>query len=174
MKNKLVLKTADLYNLDCNHNISFDIDGEFFKSYGNIDFEDSRFNVAVTSQLVDSSIILDVKIIGEVNVDCDRCCMPLLVPMEIKENILILKEDDNTEVQDEDLVIFISEGTTVVDISDMVYDFIVLNLPMQNIHPDDENGNSTCDARQLQILEKYLKKDIIDPRWEDLKKIKFN
>jgi uncharacterized metal-binding protein YceD (DUF177 family) len=174
MKNRLILKLVDLYNLDCNHNISFDIDGEFFKNYGNVEFEDSKFNIAVTAQQVEDSIILGVKIVGEVVVECDRCCMPLLVPMEITENILLLKEEDNTEDNDEDLVIFISEGTTVVDITDFVYDFIVLSLPMQNIHPDDEDGNSTCDASQLEVLEKYNKKNRIDPLWDDLKKIKFN
>ena len=57
-----------------------------------------------------------------------------------------------------------------------VYESIMLALPIQVLHPDDENGNSTCNPEILKIMNEHSpdakKEDEIDPRWEALKKLK--
>ncbi|GAG53875.1 unnamed protein product, partial [marine sediment metagenome] len=56
--------------------------------------------------------------------------------------------------------------------------YIHLALPPKRAHPDDENGKSMCDAEILKKLKelkgKEIEKQDNDPRWEALKKIKFN
>jgi uncharacterized metal-binding protein YceD (DUF177 family) len=47
---------------------------------------------------------------------------------------------------------------------------------MRCVHPDDENGNSTCDSEMLNLLDSMQQKEHdeneIDPRWEKLKELK--
>jgi uncharacterized metal-binding protein YceD (DUF177 family) len=40
------------------------------------------------------------------------------------------------------------------------------------VHPDDENGNSTCDEEQISLLNQYSKRTTNDPRWDALKNLK--
>jgi hypothetical protein len=39
------------------------------------------------------------------------------------------------------------------------------------LHPDDENGNSTCDPEMLRLLEAMTPTESVDPRWEALRKL---
>jgi len=44
------------------------------------------------------------------------------------------------------------------------------------VHPDDENGKSTCDPEMLSKLNEYIVSGEkgSDPRWNDLKKLMNN
>jgi uncharacterized metal-binding protein YceD (DUF177 family) len=57
-----------------------------------------------------------------------------------------------------------------------MYEYIVLSLPVQRIHPDDENGRSGCDPDMLEKLKALTAKELnlenqADPRWDALKGI---
>ena len=48
---------------------------------------------------------------------------------------------------------------------------------MQHIHPDDANGNSTCDPEMLRLLKQHQEAEPegeqpIDPRWSKLFELK--
>jgi hypothetical protein len=53
-------------------------------------------------------------------------------------------------------------------------------VPLRNVHPDDENGMSTCDQEALAKLEALRIHELTeeektnDPRWDILKKINLN
>ena len=70
----------------------------------------------------------------------------------------------------------IPENEYQIDLAHVMYEYIVTALPIQHIHPDDENGQSTCDSEMLSLLEKMQQKENneneIDPRWEKLKELK--
>ena len=46
-------------------------------------------------------------------------------------------------------------------------------LPIQKVHPDDENGKSTCDPDMLKKIREHMVIDenITDPRWDELKNL---
>jgi uncharacterized metal-binding protein YceD (DUF177 family) len=51
----------------------------------------------------------------------------------------------------------------------------MLALPIRKIHPDDSNGNSTCDPVMLKKLEDLrVEESENDPRWDELKKLMNN
>ena len=56
-----------------------------------------------------------------------------------------------------------------------MYEYVATALPIRHVHPDDENGLSTCDSEMLNLLDKMQQKDDdekeIDPRWEKLKEL---
>jgi hypothetical protein len=48
-----------------------------------------------------------------------------------------------------------------------------LAVPIKNIHPDDENGDSTCDPEMIKRLDNYIIKEGGEQNsvWNDLKKL---
>ena len=83
------------------------------------------------------------------------------------------------EVGDEDDdIISIAANEHELNISQFVYEYIMLSLPLKRVHPDDKDGNSTCDKEVLDKLNDYIveeeEEDSKDPRWDGLKDIKLN
>jgi len=68
-------------------------------------------------------------------------------------------------------------GEFQVDVSQYVYEMIVLSVPVKRIHPGVEDG--TLESEAIDTLEKLSPKinkekeqeDEIDPRWAELKKL---
>ena len=67
----------------------------------------------------------------------------------------------------------IPEKEHELDLSQILYEFIVLSLPYQCIHPVDNQGNSTCDPEMIKQLAMHSgstkKQKQTDPRWDQLK-----
>ena len=110
-------------------------------------------------------------ITGNVSVECDRCLDLMDIPVEVRE--IIIAKYGVGESNDESIM-FVSPEDEYIDISSFVYDLVIVSLPVRKIHPDDENGNSTCNLKQLECLKSYQKQDSIDPRWEVLNSLKDN
>jgi len=78
---------------------------------------------------------------------------------EIEDNVLIIGRDDHE-----------------VEVGQLLYEFIVLALPYQRIHPDDAEGKSACNVEMLNRLNAHRiegpeGKEETDPRWDVLKGI---
>ena len=64
------------------------------------------------------------------------------------------------------------------DISHYVYESIKLSIPIKQVHPENENGEVSCNPEMLERLNNYITDkpadEDIDPRWNDLKNLKAN
>jgi len=71
-------------------------------------------------------------------------------------------------------VVMISSKEHEIDVSQYIYEFISLMIPMRNIH--GENDGEGCDPEILKEMEKHIVKDnnSSDPRWDALKDINLN
>jgi uncharacterized protein len=60
-----------------------------------------------------------------------------------------------------------------LDMKQYFYEYILLALPIKRVHPDDKNGNSTCDPEMLKKLKEHIISEEVesDPRWDELKKL---
>jgi len=47
-------------------------------------------------------------------------------------------------------------------------------LPIKKVHPEDNDGNSTCNPKVIKKLEELENQNPIDSRWNELKKLKNN
>ena len=75
----------------------------------------------------------------------------------------------------EDDVIMIHKDDHEIDVGQFMYEFIILALPYQRIHPNDDNGVPACNPEMIRKLEAHRgnrkQKDQMDPRWDALKGI---
>jgi len=76
---------------------------------------------------------------GNAKVLCDRCLEEMLMPVEVDE-ILTIRFDAEPEevVNDDDNTIILREGTSEMDLSQLLYDLVCVSLPMCRTHPEGE------------------------------------
>jgi uncharacterized protein len=149
---------------------SFDIGREFFALTEASEISDGRVKVALELSKQEGMIALNFVISGEVVVACDRCLDDC--PMHIEgEYRLILKYGDHFE-EESDEVLIIPLDQHQFDISRLLYEYIILLIPMKRVHADDAHGHPTCNKEVLKRLEELRAPAEPDPRWEVLKQIK--
>lgn len=115
---------------------------------------------------------LDFSVSGVVIVPCDRCLDDMEQPIENTGHLVVKLGKEYSE--DDDLIT-IDENDGTLDITWFVYEYIALAIPMKHTHADGE-----CNASMMELLEAHTvqaqddEEPEIDPRWEQLKKIRNN
>jgi uncharacterized protein len=153
------------------HSFDFKIENAFFQKYGSEVVSEGRFVARVNLNKKETLIEADFDIEGKVNLICDRSLDPFEYPMKIHQRVIFKYGDAPEEVSDE--IIIIPKDQQVLEVGQLMYEFILLNIPYKKIHPrflkdepesDDEEGTM--------IYQSEKSEDEIDPRWEKLKKLK--
>ena len=84
----------------------------------------------------ESMLTLDVNVDGSVVVECDRCLEDCNVPIHYEGQLLVKFSDEVHEYDGE--VIWLLPMEDEVDLTQYIYESIVLALPYQRVHPDGE------------------------------------
>jgi len=152
------------------HHFDFVMDNKFFEAIEYAELKKGLVDVSLDLIKQERMMIFEFNLKGSVEVLCDRCLEPFDQSIEGHERLIVKYGDGFEEQSDE--VIIISESDYEFDISPFIYEFINLLMPMQHIHPDDENGNSRCDKDMLDRLSSGDIEHESDPRWDVLKNLK--
>jgi uncharacterized protein len=153
------------------HEIDFEIDDKFFESFEESEIKEGSLFANVALEKRSSHADLLIRISGRVKVCCDRCLEMFFYPVEC-ENRLLAKFGKKIEDDDPD-IISLPSVEHELDLKQLFYEYIYLALPIKRVHPDDENGNSTCDPEMLKRLKELIveEENDNDPRWDELKKL---
>jgi uncharacterized protein len=160
---------------DGQHYFDFKIDKEFFEQFEESEVKEGELRVVVTADKRATHIDLIIEIGGNISISCDRCLGIFSLPVECT-NRLLVKFGRVYEENDPDIVTLSAEEPEL-DLMQYFYEYILLALPIQRRHPDDEDGNSTCDTDMLEKLQDHIIGETdssIDPRWDELKKLMNN
>ena len=153
------------------HEFDFDVNPEFFEYFENPDFAGGKLKIKVILDRKPQILTLDFSITGYMQVFCDRCLEIFNYPVAIKE-ILFIKYGDHFEELDNNVIVIPREDKRI-NIAQYIYEFVILNMPVKKIHPDNTDGPSTCNPDMLQKLKDLSKNKKVntDPRWDNLRKI---
>lgn len=159
------------------HKFEFQVDDAFFKAIDSSVIPTGNVSIGLDFKVNISFFILDFEIDGIIESQCDRCSENFNLELLDDHQLIVKYSRDRDEKDDESDVIYITEGEFELDLAQIIYEYIVLSIPMMKVHPDDDNGKSTCNPEILEFLSKdsesEMKEDEIeDPRWEELKKLK--
>lgn len=136
------------------HHFEFDANDRFFEQ-----LEDSLISsgdVKVMMELVKKATHLELlfTLSGEVGEVCDRCAVDYRQPMS-REYRMFVKFGDTLEEVDDELMM-IPHGSHELDVSQMVYEFIGLSLPLRKV-PCETTGDTTmCDKTVLDRIAEPL------------------
>ena len=119
---------------------------EFFDSFDNTEVLDAHLDTEVRVEKSGRYIGVDCDVNGQVTVECDRCLDELDMPIdvEIRLSVKYGSEDSSEESHPgEREVIFVPEMEAELDLSQIIYDYVCLSLPMQRTHrPEDCNPDA--------------------------------
>lgn len=158
------------------HEFDFEIDDLFFESLEYSDIKKGGLKAKVYLNKKSTFLELDFKIDGYVELICDRCLDEYKQPVNYEGKLYVKFSEKEDELADD--VICLLPTDHELDISHYIYESINLSIPLKRVHPDDGEGNVTCNPEMLEKLENYKTgkpaDDDIDSRWEDLRNLKVN
>ncbi|HEY0030215.1 MAG TPA: DUF177 domain-containing protein [Bacteroidia bacterium] len=162
------------------HEYEFKVTDQFFED---LDYSEiKQGNIDIKLDLIKQSqmMVLEFSIGGTVKAMCDLCTGEFDLPLEGNYK-LIVKVGGGDDGNEDDDIITVAANEHELNLTQYIYEYITLSLPIKRVHPEDEQGNSTCDPEVLEKLEDFLieeekkdEDDESDPRWDDLKNIKLN
>ena len=155
------------------HHFEYEIGAPFFKLYEKSLISEANLLVKLSLDKKDSFFILNFQVDGLVNLPCDRCNELFDYELMTDFEIIVKFEEVENGVVDEADVVYISSNETSINVADLIYDYIIINIPIQVFHPNDKDGNSTCNPEILEKLKTLPRvEEEIDPRWSSLNKLK--
>lgn len=158
------------------HEFDFDIDDKFFEGLDYSEIKQGNIHIDLTLLKQSTMMVLHFNINGTVKMDCDRCTAPLSLPISGNYKLIVKVGGHESGGEDDD-IITVAANEHQLDLTQYIYEYITLSLPIKRVHPDNEKGESTCDKKMLKKLENFLieeEKEETDPRWNGLKNIKLN
>ena len=157
---------------DGSHKFDYVVNNKFFKSYDYFDFNNANIDVQVYLEKKPTVLELDIKGTGSVNINCTSSNEPFDYQIKPKLKILVKFGDSYDDSNDELLVV--PHGCHTIDLDQILYEMIVLSMPIRNIHPGIKDGSLKSDIiNRLKDFDINKEKNSnFDPRWEKLKELK--
>lgn len=153
------------------HEFHFQLNRSFFEHYGKELTEEGALDVRLLLDKQSTFLSADIHLTGTVRLVCDRSLDPFNHPLDIRSRILFKYAEQAGEVSED--IIHITRETVTLDFGPVLYDLIGSSLPIRRLHPRfaQEQENETEEGGIIWRSER-TEEDTIDPRWEQLKKLK--
>jgi uncharacterized protein len=147
------------------HKLQFKVDEGFFEAFGCTIVKSGRFEVEMELDKRPDLGIASFYCKGEITLPCDRCLLDFDMPLEVNFKLHIKY---GLPTNEDDEVIFIDPETSHINLSQHIYEWVCISLPMIRTHEKIEN----CDPeviRKLTVSEEVESDDAI---WAKLKGFK--
>ncbi len=124
---------------------------EFFEEFENDQILDADVKVLATVEKSGKYIGIDLKLEGSVTVPCDRCLEPLTLPVNACPRFSVkfspVPSVESPEEENGREILVLPENEAVLDLGQIVYDFVCLSIPIVKAHPEGE-----CDPDTVKYL----------------------
>lgn len=124
------------------HTFDFEAGNDLLRLFENTEIKGGHCDVKVNLLRAARQLRLEISIRGSVVVECDRCLGDCSVPIDYEGELLVKFSDEVREYDGDTL--WLSPSEDFVDLTQYIYESIVLSLPYQRVHPDGE-----CDPDML-------------------------
>ena len=119
------------------HQYDFPIDGSFFKNFENSQILDADLDAEVELEKGSGWMNVTAWVSGDVTVECDRCLDDVSLPVDF-ECSMAVKFAKSVEDDDGDEFIIMDPADSELDLTQFLYDYVCLNLPLQKVHREGE------------------------------------
>ena len=129
------------------HEYDFTIDGSFFRNFENSQILDADLDAEVLLEKGSGWMNVEADITGYVTVECDRCLEDVEIPMDFSCSMAVKFAKDLSD-DDGDEFIIMDPADGELDLTQFLYDYVCLNLPLIKVHEDGE-----CNEEMIARLE---------------------
>lgn len=162
------------------HQFNYELDDKFFIEKGAEDFANGRANVRLSVEKNTGFMLLKFEVGGNADVTCDRCGnmlkMDLWDEFHMAVKLVDNPEEMNNNEEDPD-VFYISRTESHLEVSDWLYEFVMLSVPTQRMCSEAERGGPKCNNKVLEKLKEMEVRDVehnANTLWKGLDKFKDN
>jgi len=155
---------------------NFKLDSNFFEAFKNEKLRNGEVFFEVKLEKKERLMMFYFTYSGVIRTTCDRCLGEMELPIEGKQTLCVKFSD--SETSDNEDVVILPESEFKIDLAQWMYEYVAVAIPIQCVHPENENGEPTCDPEMLQYLSTVNSgapmsdEQEIDPRWAALKNLK--
>ncbi|MGX8713283.1 MAG: YceD family protein [bacterium] len=153
-----------------NYTYRFTLTDEFFEEHKNDEIEGGDVIFDIAMERLERMIMFHFSLSGEVRTLCDRCLGELTIPVNGEEHLCVRFSD--TETCDDEDVVVLPENAFEIDLTQWLYEYVAVRIPMQHIHPDGECDLEVTRYIQVESGERKEESEEVDPRWEALRNLK--
>lgn len=159
------------------HSFEYQINNTFFTLFDYTEFENSNIKVNAVLEKKTTFMELSLKHKGTVYVPCDTTGE--MFDMAVKGNMKLVIQFGEEFNNDNEVLLILPHGEHQIDISQLIYEMIVLSVPLRRVHPGIKDGTLKSDVLEKLQTMKVSKKQIkenktienTDPRWDKLKQL---
>lgn len=168
---------VDLFSLESS---SFEFEFSLARSEIELEGENIKLknDVKISGELAKKLVQTDVegKILASVEIECTRCLQAIEKDLEILFNVTYVTTENYTEakeseLREQDLDVSIFDGRKI-DLSELVREQIILNLPEQIFCSEDCKGLCAKCGANRNLIDCNCEEKEIDPRWQSLRELK--
>ena len=162
------------------HEFNYELDDQFFREKGAEDLANVSANIKLLFEKNNGFMLLKFEVGGRTDVTCDRCGNPLKIDLwdEFKMLVKLVDNADEMNQQEEDPdVFYLSRTESHMDVSNWLYDFVLLSVPMQRMCAKEKMGGSQCNTEVLEKLKEMESRTMennANTIWKGLDKFKEN
>lgn len=157
---------------DKNHEYEFEGADAFFQEFEQDIVEGGRFKVNVLLEKSTALIRLNLDITSQLRLQCDRSLD--IFEEEFRSNEMHIFKFGSSAAEVSDDLEVIPFGTHKINIANLLFDYILLQVPMKKLHPrfrtEDTPEEGTMVYKDPELSEE--KEQIQDPRWAALINLK--
>ena len=152
---------------DGEHLFDFEVGMDLMEDGVNGDLKDCSLKVNVHLQKSDTLLVFNFDIRGNVVLPCDRCLQDLEMEIEVAEKLYVKFGSEAGQESEE--VIILPRTEHKIDLSQYIYEFVVLGIPQKKVHDPED-----CDPEIMKKIQEYSPEvsEKVDPRWLKLDEIK--
>ncbi|MFP4663462.1 MAG: YceD family protein [Bacteroidales bacterium] len=133
------------------HEFEFQVDERLFARFDSEELLNPDIHVDVVLHKENDRLMLHMEAEGTAELQCDRCLDYFTHPVKAEQSIMVKFDEETNYDLNEDFVI-IDKDSNAIDIAYLIYEMIILSLPVKRVHPPDENGNSTCNPEVTKYI----------------------
>ncbi len=162
----------------------FELGKQFFVDCESFDIEDAQLKVKLDIVRREANAFeLNFAMKGLLATPCDRCLELVSMAVESVNEVTVQLVDEliDESRDDDDKLILLQEQPGELDLTQLLYEFAELSLPIQRFHDEGECEAQMMDRLNTYRVEEYEADDAdpyssdaapIDSRWEALAKLK--
>ncbi|MBO7265850.1 MAG: DUF177 domain-containing protein [Alistipes sp.] len=124
------------------YDFDFQIDDALFEAYDRIEIKSGSCQAHVDLKRSETMLELSVDITGEVICECDRCLEDCPIAVDYSGELVVKFSDEINDYDGE--VLWMSPSEDMLDLTQYIYESIVLSLPYRRVH--EEGG---CNPEML-------------------------
>ena len=155
------------------NSFSFEIKDQFFEAFTLSDVEHAEIIATALLDKDGEKLALTLTIDGKINkLLCDICTEEISINITAEINVLIKITDE--DLMSTDQILYIKNSDNSIDLKQLIFELIILNLPKKRQHSLNKQGEIMCNQEMVDLIKRYTIKQekSSDPRWDALKGLK--